>query len=1136
MSATTYVYLCADQACTTVWASTMLVPPTPGTYTVYLTLPESLPNVQVNTTSNSLVGYAVVSAAGVTQFKGFAIAPKVKVSPIETSPVDPFGNHNTVTIKFLGYIPGDTITTVQFKGPITVNYTTSVTVGSDGTASTTIDLVNLTGYGLPRGTYSVLGIATQTNLTYAKAGTLSIVPQVVITPREGNGRCDAQVCELQGITITGYGFDPNVAVTKIDLWNINFTNVRYTFSVGATTNDYGYFTVSNLAQYLKTNMTAGLYVPIVYEAPLPQTLTNSSYILLGESGTVVISQSAIASALGTRASITAKSYVAGTLGYVQKASTMAYTLTEVLRISIQVGSKTYQLAANVENATAKTVRFALYNTTTLPYVTLFNTTTTAQLNSDIGAYVADIWFNIAQNDYTLTQPSVAGEYRYWASFYIYPNQILLVLREWGLTITSANLTITYTNADTGTTITKLYVYPTNMSVTDTIVSIPTLKFTDAGIEWTITWSYDASAGIATLTVTGEPTTGPSFTFRNVYYIVRPILVVLTSGVIRPGDTITVAAYGYAPGKYWGHIPPGYDDNYLDVYWEKIRLLTTVRLGKDGNATFQVTIPSDATFGVHYLWGIDKWGYEYSEAIIVGAKAYWTMVYPPPFKPPAKVEPKVSAGYNNQRIVVCPCDTSLGVKGVSYCAKVVTYGGMCDYLGDIVRIVVTGVSPGEMLTVYFGTIQVKTVTANTSTVTIEFVVPTVPEGNYNITVVGSVSGTIIVTDFYNYTTIVPNTVPYVYPKIMLLDLEKDVAPVLVGPGFVRVIGTGFTPGTTILSMLINDTDAAYTLNMQVQKWTADSNGVLVSPFTPKLGLFIPALEPGAYAISLAYAKPGTAAQVGQTMSGYVFVVNNVSILTTKDDLSNAIAVLAGKIDTATNDIKNSIASLQQAVTSQLSGISDTLKSISSTLNSVASSVSAVSSKIDTLSSKIDSISNAVNGVSSKVDNVATKVDAVNSAVNDVKNTLSSLSSAISDLKSAVTTISNAANTINSNVGALSSKLDSIASSVSDVANKISDLSGKVATKDDVNALAGKVSDLSSKVDSATSTLSSKIDTVSGKVDGVTSKVDTAASAISSKIDSATSTLQTYVIIALILALIAAVGSIYAAIQLGRKLAS
>ncbi|MCI4436501.1 MAG: hypothetical protein JHC33_06805, partial [Ignisphaera sp.] len=658
---------------------------------------------------------------------------------------------------------------------------------------------------------------------------------------------------------------------------------------------------------------------------------------------------------------------------------------------------------------------------------------------------------------------------------------------------------------------------------------PTLQFTDAGIALTITWYYNASTGMAYLTVTGKPTTGSSFTFRNVYYIVRPILVVLTPGIIRPGDTITVAAYGYAPGKYWGHIPPGYDDNYLDVYWEKIRLLTTVRLGKDGNATFLITIPRDAAFGVHYLWGVDKWGYEYSAAIVVGAKAYWTIVYPPPFKPPAKVEPKVSAGYNNQRIVICPCDTSLGVKGVSYCAKVVTYGGMCDYLGDIIEVMLTGVSPGETLTVYFGTIQVKTVTANSSMVAIDFVVPTVPEGNYNITIVGSVSGTMIVTDFYNYTTIVPNTVPYVYPKIMLLDLEKDIVPVLVGPGFVRVIGTGFTPGATMLSMLINETDAAYTLNLQVQKWTADSNGVLVSPFTSKLGIFMPALEPGAYAISLAYAKPGTTAQVGITMPGYVFVVNNVSILTTKDDLSNAVAILAGKIDTATNDIKNSIASLQQAVTSQLSGISDTLKSISSTLNSVASSVSAVSSKIDTLSSKIDT-------VSSKVDNVATKVDAVNSAVNDVKNTLSSLSSAISDLKNAVTTISNAANTINSNIGALSSKLDSIASSVSDVASKISDLSSKVATKDDVNALAGKVSDLSSKVDSATSTLSGKIDTVSGKVDNVASKVDSATTAISNKIDSATSTLQTYVIIALILALIAAVGSIYAAIQLGRKLAS
>ncbi|MEM1608705.1 MAG: hypothetical protein QXG81_05490, partial [Ignisphaera sp.] len=749
------------------------------------------------------------------------------------------------------------------------------------------------------------------------------------------------------------------------------------------------------------------------------------------------------------------------------------------------------------------------------------------------AYTANISFNIYPTNYTLAAPTTPGQYMYWATFYNYSNYIFLELKQWGLSISAANLTITYTNADTGKTIKSFYVYPTNMSVSGTVVSIAALTFSDASISWTVSWSYNASTQTASLTVTGQPTTGPSFTFRNTYYIVRPLLVLVwPTGIIKPGDTVTIAAYGYGPGSAWGY--PGY--NTLNVYWEKILKLTTVSLGKDGNATFQVVIPSDASFGVHYIWGVDAWGYEYSLAVIIGAKAYWSIVYPPPFTPPAKVEPKVSAGYNNQRIVACPCPET--VVGLSYCDKCVTYGGRCDYLGDIIRVTLSGLSNGELVTIYFGNITVKSFIANGSTATIDFVVPTVPQGTYQLFAVGSVSGTIYVTMFYNGTTFLGSDTspvyPQVVPKLLLLDLNKDIVPILVGQGIVRVIGTGFPPGASVLAMLINNTDAGYSLNLQVQRWGSDNRGVLINTLSPQItpGIYVPVLEPGAYAFSLLYVLPG-ATQPSSTMPGYVYVINNVSRLVDKDYFNNAVNSLSNQlsaVSSAVSDAKATLTAISSTLQQLNSAVSSGFDSISKKIDSAQS---AITSAVTSVGNKVDAVSNAVGAVSSKVDSLSSKVDSISSAVSDISSKVSTLDSAISKLQDAI----NGVNSAVQQLTGLSSKVDSISSAVSTLNSKVDSLTGAV------NSVSSKVDNVASKVDSVASNLAnaingvgSKVDTVSGKVDAVSSKIDSASGDLSKKVDSATSTLQTYIIITLVLALIAAATSIYAAIQLGRKLAA
>jgi predicted nucleic acid-binding Zn-ribbon protein len=1154
LATTVTVRLCNDAGCTYTWASQVFTPPTPGRYTLTLSLPEKLPGL-TNWNATCRYGYVSVSTVFGGLPQAFCIAPKIRVSPPSTAPVKPDGSPVTVTVEFLGYVPGDTVSQVVLSGPATYTVTVSAVIGSDGYGSTTVDLKAITGHGIPRGTYRVYGVGTYTaDLRKAKNGTLEIRPQVVIEPTEGFGRCDASVCELENIRIYGYGFDPNVAIVSILLKNINFTKVIYTVTppTGFATNANGYFVLTNLKQYIAggrgTNMTAGLYIVNVTQAPLPKTLSNTSTIDLAKTGSVVISESAIVLALGVRASVTATSYVDGKLDYVVKASTMAYTLTEVLRIDITYAGKKYQLAANVEDLAAKVVRFALYNTTVIPYVTMFSTTATATYDTATGAYVADIWFNIVPADYTPTPP-LPGQYRYWASFYIYPNQILLLLREWSFIVTKANLTITYVNKDTGVTIRRFYVYPTNMSVVDTKVTIPTLKFTDAGIEWSIDWSYYPETRIASITVTGKPVVGPSFEFRNVYYIVRPLLVLLTPMPILPGQSVTMAAYGYAPGRYWGHIPPGYDDNYLDVYWEKIVRLGTFRLGKDGNLTFTLTIPSDASFGVHYIWGVDKWNYEYTLAIIIGARAYYTIVPPPGFVIPPI--PIVSAGYMDKRVMVCPCPATY--VGLSYCAKCVVYVGRCDYLGDEIKVVLSGVSPGETITIYFADRAMKTVKANASVVEVSFIVPTVPEGNYTIYAIGTVSGTIYVSDYFNGTKFVTAPV-MVRPKILLADLNRYILPILVGPGFVRVLGTGFRPGVSFVGMLVNKTDAAFAFNVQVQRWGADDRGVLINTYSKDIvpGLYIPALEPGAYEIRLLYV---VGADTKMSLPGYVYVINNLSIVATKLDL----ATIASKIDKVADLVQkasDAIAKVQDAI---INALTPRLTEIKSAIDSLSKTV-ATKTDIDTVMKSISDVKSLIVSVMASIaelkDTVATKgdvitlvdtlkkLDTILTGINSAIGKLGDLSRTLSDVEKALGTVATKSDVedlkrtipvdvINEIRTRIATAIDALTQARNEIAAIRTDVTG---LKTDVAGIKSDVAIVKSTVDAVKSDtiklagIESALNAVkgdTGRLAGIESKLGS--------VDDTVSTVRTLVILALVFAVIAAAAAIYATIAISRAVA-
>ncbi|MEM4876124.1 MAG: hypothetical protein QXT76_02260, partial [Sulfolobales archaeon] len=217
--ATTYtVKLCPDLACSRVWSWVSRYVSVPGVYDVILTLPESLPNATDEDGDGLIDLYVVLEVWGaIIEQIGKAVYPKVVVTPPSTTVVvptatSPYYTPVTVTVRFLGYLPGDTVSSIRFEGPLTGTYPiTPVTIGTNGTESTLINLLDLTDYyGLPRGDYKVIGIPVATNITNVKPGSLEIRPQVIVTPMVGNGRCDADECELEAITITGYGFGKTV--------------------------------------------------------------------------------------------------------------------------------------------------------------------------------------------------------------------------------------------------------------------------------------------------------------------------------------------------------------------------------------------------------------------------------------------------------------------------------------------------------------------------------------------------------------------------------------------------------------------------------------------------------------------------------------------------------------------------------------------------------------------------------------------------------------------------------------------------------------------------------------------------------------------------------------------------------------
>jgi len=1107
-----------------VYVAQTVKPVEPGYVNVTITLPKKLPGL---TTALDILAVQLYVGTTVYDEKYLSVLPIIEVTPSVATIVDSAGNPVTVKATVYGLPEGTVLEEIYID-----DYSWPVGTAADenGVVEANITLLDLTnGYGIPMGVYTVSFYADyDIPPDYFGTAELTIKPQVVINLPKREPAGHGLFINIPGydisndtITVVGYGFPANAVVTKIRLLNTNFTGVYYDFpypldpEFGNKTDENGYFSVGDLMSVKPTNMTAGLYIPVVYTTPPPVTLFNTTTINLNAKGWVAVDLSKMG-ITGLEGFVNATSQINGSLTYVTTASKQSVNKFDVLNVDIVDGAFSYRLSANLlVNATGSYTIFALYNTTKLPWTTLFNITVPMTYNAAIGANFSFVQFNLTANAYKYDAPASPGQYRFNATFYEYANQILLILAEYKLQITGGLVTIVHTPS--GKTVT----YTTeNLTVVGTTVKAPTWSFTDGDLSYRVSWVYDAQTGQATLTVTVTQKE-TAYEFRNAYYLVRPILAFLVNGmiyryypgVLMPGDNVTLIAFGYSPGKAWctGDLSTqpwcamlaaqGYE-NILVVTLDKLTPLWSGPVGKDGNVTFRATIPKETTWGSHYIHGIDSRTYEYSVAVVIGAKAVFKVVLKPETN-------EVWASYYNTHVDACPCAV---YEGKTFCDVCVVYTGDCDYLGDYVEVTVYGLQPGEKLVkLYLNDTPVPsdlitgTPVANENGVlTIVFLVPSLPEGTYRIRIVTSVAGENVAVWVRN------TTIDYVsvVPKLLLVSLDsnltggKAVLPILVGSGIVRVIGTGFKPGITMDSIIVNMTDAMRTILTNVRYWSVDTNGILIGGKVAGEDIYpallFPVMQPGKYDIRLAYFD-GAIQKLSDP--GFIYVVNNLTFAATVSDVNKAAdKVLAG----VNSSLNNMQAFLNTTMTQLLTQIG--------TL--------ATKSDIDKVLAAIGDVKNAVVSVNSTVATVGTKVDSGVTTITD------SLTSLRSDLSGQILAVAGKADTILSKVsviydnvtmiGIKVGKLDDVASKLDSVASSLSGAVNTLTSK--LDALPAKIDSAAGDVKNAVNAVSSKVDTVSGKVDTVGSKVENVG---------ATATNGMYVgVLALVFALLAMVFALLA----------
>jgi uncharacterized coiled-coil protein SlyX len=910
-------------------------------------------------------------------------------------------------------------------------------------------------------------------------------PEVYVTPNSGHG------VDEEPIIVSGCNFRPNSIISKIELYN-TLTGQIYEFSVDEPTDESGCFGPVDLKGYLLTNMSYGTYYVIVYETPIeqPEPLVVTDTIAFNESRLLSIDASIV---LGTPATITAEFYVEGLFAFNGYARSYSDDVTTTIGV-IFTGEdeRSYRLNAWRVNITQvdSPILFQLVDLETNSIV-FSEEVAPEEVN---GIFVATLTFDLGDR----LREDLPNNMALFTSAEDY---IMLELYYGGrhVEILYAMLNITYYNEETDTYWEYLYEYPGNLPVypEEGLVYVEEYLGEDADIMWSSAFEWDAVSEDAVFMVNA------TYLDRILYfedlYTITPLLLIdgmlaehggtYDLGILTAGDILTLTVYGSTPYSPVTVIV----DGSLTLY----NGLT----GKDGNLTITIQIPYLMPGEEHLITVEFQYDSNVYRAYIIYTQ-YWYAYYQliNPVTGEYLTENRASASYYNETVVAY------------------LNGEPFDYVGDLIEVYAEGLLPGSEVIIRFkglSDFDVCSGEANDDGVlSLTCTIASVPKDNYVVK--------LVVIDDIIIEVSIPwfNGVEYVYepleiyPKILVLKIGSDEVPVIVGNSVVRVVGTGFPANSNGFLILINGTDALASTNLHsLMLWSTNEYGILTSVFGAVPGLTIPILEPGVYELRLARDRV-------VSEPSYVFVVNSLSEVATKEDIDNLMSNTTDLVNSLREDlysVEDSLSAQLLNIYGSLSGIQDVLTSIYSemvtkedlttALNTVLAEINSSKTELlITLLDQLSSIFSSIDGLYVRLDEIELVIYGVSEDITDMLLALQeSLNEAILKLDTIIENMATAEDLAVVYEG-ISTSLESVHDSIisridlleTNVTNRINEAESNIIAN-----LESLRNDLLDAISETNSTIISGIDAVINRIDlletNVTSEISLLRDEVASSIE-------------------------------------
>ncbi|MEM1767578.1 MAG: hypothetical protein QXD86_06530, partial [Candidatus Bathyarchaeia archaeon] len=413
-------------------------------------------------------------------------------------------------------------------------------------------------------------------------------------------------------------------------------------------------------------------------------------------------------------------------------------------------------------------------------------------------------------------------------------------------------------------------------------------------------------------------------------------------------------------------------------------------------------------------------------------------------------------------------------------------------------------------------------------TYSFVFPTAPKGSYTMTI----------TDAKGVTQTVTFTV---VPGLILTPGE------VVGSAMIKVIGTGYDASVTGTAMLLNGTDALYPIiSMQITNWITNANGTIATvtysgwPTGVTPAFTMPYIEPGVYSITL-YMDTASATDTVKVVNAFKQLP---AMITKLDDLmtllkyvnvtlvgvSGNVAILVTdvgvvKADTAT--IKTMLTGMNAA----LVDVKDGVVTISTTVGEIKATVDALNATIVSVSEDVVAIKTDVGTIKADTATIKTMLTRMNATLVSVSGSVATISTTVGTIKASLDALSPKIDSISGSVATISTTVGTIKSSVDALSPKVTSIEGDMATvKTTMGTLTGKVE----SIDGNVATVKTDVGTIRAELATVRSDVSDVKDTVS-EVPSAVGNVSLAVWVAVVLSLIAAIGSIVSLIMLRKKIA-